>query len=519
VFLAGRDQAEVPQRVAEAVRAHLGGAAQRFELIWVPRLPDGMARRLAEAERLARERSALLVFFCDLDAPDRVILHLADPLGGRVLTRVVDRREAGEEGRFEALAAIVSSTYEALVRGGSLGVHARPLAAPPLPPVIARPRPRTRFAADLGVGYRLAGYAAAPRLAHSLTLSAGLDLRWGLGLEVEYGYAPDLQRETSEAVLYLEQHAATLQLRWVWRHRWFSLAARLGGVLQATRHRIETRSPELEPFLAAGDRDPATVRLASEPAGAEVALDGLRIGATPLSIRVAPGRRQLSMKLPGHHAVEEWIEAIADRTVTVTRRLVRTDAPVVVAPGRPVATVQVQDDRRRGGRTEAPGLPDPPQVEPPALPADAGVSSGEPRPVPPTPGELMRQAAQHRARGEAARAAALYQQVLSAHGTSAEATTCLALLGQLQLGALGQPAAALVSFGRYLAIAPRGALAPEAALGRILALRQLGRRVEEHHACRRFVQEYPGSPHAAAIRARIETLGRSAVPDPNGGMR
>jgi tetratricopeptide (TPR) repeat protein len=99
-----------------------------------------------------------------------------------------------------------------------------------------------------------------------------------------------------------------------------------------------------------------------------------------------------------------------------------------------------------------------------------------------------------------------YQRVLRLHPGTAAARTARVLAGQVRLWHLGQAAAALRDFEHALRVAPSGALAPEARWGRILALRQLGRRAAELRACRDFVKRHPGSLYAKRVRARIRSL-------------
>jgi TolA-binding protein len=81
-----------------------------------------------------------------------------------------------------------------------------------------------------------------------------------------------------------------------------------------------------------------------------------------------------------------------------------------------------------------------------------------------------------------------------------------ALYGQLLLDQGGEPVRALSLFERYLAVAPSGALAEEARLGRAQALRRLGRSREERSAWLELLRAHPGSVHAAAARTRLATL-------------
>jgi hypothetical protein len=54
---------------------------------------------------------------------------------------------------------------------------------------------------------------------------------------------------------------------------------------------------------------PATLRLASEPAGARVSLDGERVGETPVALaEVAPGTHQIVIEAKGYYSYETRVE-------------------------------------------------------------------------------------------------------------------------------------------------------------------------------------------------------------------
>lgn len=102
-------------------------------------------------------------------------------------------------------------------------------------------------------------------------------------------------------------------------------------------------------------------------------------------------------------------------------------------------------------------------------------------------------------------AAAAYRQIVSGFGSSPEAHTVLVPLANLELGRLGQPAAALEHLDAYLAIG--GPLAMEARLARIHAFRALGRSSDEARAIDEFLAAHPSSLEAARLRERRSSLG------------
>jgi ferric-dicitrate binding protein FerR (iron transport regulator) len=103
-----------------------------------------------------------------------------------------------------------------------------------------------------------------------------------------------------------------------------------------------------------------------------------------------------------------------------------------------------------------------------------------------------------------AAAADAYRSLRAHHPTSPEASAVLVSLGELELTQLGQPERALRSFESYLAAG--GPLAIEAGLGKIRALRKLGRSADEATAIDAFLQQHPKSLQAADLEARLEAL-------------
>jgi tetratricopeptide (TPR) repeat protein len=88
---------------------------------------------------------------------------------------------------------------------------------------------------------------------------------------------------------------------------------------------------------------------------------------------------------------------------------------------------------------------------------------------------------------------------------SPEAPVALVSAGDI-LSRLGEPAAALQVFDRYLDRRPDGALAPEALFGRARTLRQMARRQDEIDAWRRLLRAFPGSVYESAGRQRLGEL-------------
>jgi tetratricopeptide (TPR) repeat protein len=123
----------------------------------------------------------------------------------------------------------------------------------------------------------------------------------------------------------------------------------------------------------------------------------------------------------------------------------------------------------------------------------------------PTPSELFAEANAARRGLDLRKAVELYLALARRFPESPEAPVALVSAGDL-LSRLGEPAAALQAFDRYLERRPDGALAPEALFGRARTFRQLARRQDEIDAWRRLLRAFPGSVYESAGRLRLGEL-------------
>lgn len=76
------------------------------------------------------------------------------------------------------------------------------------------------------------------------------------------------------------------------------------------------RASNVEPV----DSIEGSLRIASEPAGADVTVNGIRWGHTPVTIRyLAPGEKRVRLSLQGYTSVERRLELTADRPAQAVR--------------------------------------------------------------------------------------------------------------------------------------------------------------------------------------------------------
>ncbi|MEM9188738.1 MAG: tetratricopeptide repeat protein [Myxococcota bacterium] len=116
---------------------------------------------------------------------------------------------------------------------------------------------------------------------------------------------------------------------------------------------------------------------------------------------------------------------------------------------------------------------------------------------------LFEQAREERRAGRIVPAVRLYRELQRRFPGTRRAAVSRISLGELLLGPLGDPAAALREFDAYLARAPRGRLAEQAIVGRARSLGQLGRSAEERRAWQTLLEHYPDSLHADRARRRL----------------
>jgi FecR protein/PEGA domain len=274
--------------------------------------------------------------------------------------------------------------------------------------------------------------------------------------------------------------------------------------------------------LVSGDGNQlARLDVRSQPSGAEVVVDGVVLGRTPLSGRLRVGHHRLRVQRVGRTPVrEQLILRPGDRihrdyelgSIAVSARpLTGSDRGAVASPaGRTGGAAASAARPEKSARPEETA----PKVFPPEIihrskPRRTG--SARIRPTAPTHGAvtagvLLRRAQKRRAVRDWRGAAAAYRLVLEKFGASSAARAALVALGMLRLDHLGNPAGALRSFNRYLRATRRGVLAQEAAYGRIRALSRLGRRTLELAALRSFLKDYPGALQSPLVKRRLAAL-------------
>lgn len=188
----------------------------------------------------------------------------------------------------------------------------------------------------------------------------------------------------------------------------------------------------------------------TDPEGAQVTIDGVGSGSTPLSMMLDRGTHELAIFHEGYRPEQRTLDVKGAERVSETIAL---------------RSVAVEE-------------------EPKALPVEG-------------PSELLMRAQTRRKQGQFGEAARLYQTIISRYPASNEAAATRLSLGELQLSQLGAPAPALDSFREYLKSG--GPLRQEASYGEIRALRALGREEEARTLAKKFMASYPQSGQAVSL--------------------
>ncbi|MCH2348017.1 MAG: PEGA domain-containing protein, partial [Pseudomonadales bacterium] len=107
---------------------------------------------------------------------------------------------------------------------------------------------------------------------------------------------------------------------------------------------IEGRSVE-QRYQASLEPAWATVSLFTAPAGAEVLVDGVIVGATPINAEILQGRRDVTLKLSGHKAWQDDFDVIAGEDFSIpTVQLEPADGLVFIRSNPSAASLTIGGD-------------------------------------------------------------------------------------------------------------------------------------------------------------------------------
>jgi ferric-dicitrate binding protein FerR (iron transport regulator) len=227
--------------------------------------------------------------------------------------------------------------------------------------------------------------------------------------------------------------------------------------------------------------DNTVVDIHSRPAGAMVAIDSVLLGQTPISAAVRTGYRNIALSIGGKTVAQELID------VTSGTRLSRVfDLSSVSSEA--TASKDSQSESRHSAKDRGAGM---------------GAESDEPKV---SASELLDQAQNLRAERDWLGATATYRRLIGSYPGTDEARASLVSLGEIELDKLGDPAAALRHFRRYLDTGKRGPLVQEAMFGKAGAFHALGRPDAERQTLELFLERFPSAIQANQVQRRLVEL-------------
>jgi TolA-binding protein len=215
----------------------------------------------------------------------------------------------------------------------------------------------------------------------------------------------------------------------------------------------------------------AQLTVRSIPEDADVSIDGIHTGKTPLSIALRPGHHRLRVWRDGETRVEALDVGQGD---VVVRRY-------------ELSSTAIEESTSYQGDT-----PDP--------------TSFAAQAPSPTARQMLDRAQHMRAERRFQEASEAFRELLVRYPRSAEASTCLVSLANIELNALHRPRSSLHLYERYLSTQPNGVLSQEALFGKARALRALGRQSDEVRVLRQYLQLFPNAIRAKDAQDRLSDL-------------
>lgn len=248
VLIAG----EEPQQTAplvQAVRGQLSDLEVVFQLHVVDVLPVQLPEQLELAREVSRSEGAVSVFWLDHADSNRVYLYLTGESGDRVLVR--ELAEPDEPGRHEALAIIVRSSVDAMLRGGRIGIEHLPAESPASPPAGAQPAPASVLSA--GLSFALKSHSGTHPALAGLDLRIGLRVYRRLTVLVGYTFVQPMEVDGASASARVLRHPARAGLGLSWTVGAFRLGPSLCLVVDYTTARAHDLAPGLTAIEDVGD--------------------------------------------------------------------------------------------------------------------------------------------------------------------------------------------------------------------------------------------------------------------------
>lgn len=229
--------------------------------------------------------------------------------------------------------------------------------------------------------------------------------------------------------------------------------------------------------------DNAIIDVQSSPLGADVEVDSVFIGKTPVKASIRSGYREIHLAMNGGESARKLVDLHKGSLMSWDvdfRSLgenLESDTGDLLATDSSEKSGKASKIKKKSGRKE-------------------GLSASQ----------LLKRAQELRASLDWKGAADMYAHLIRKFPNADETRAAYVSLGEVQLSKLGRPMSALRHFNDYLAVAQAGPLAREALYGKIRSLRALGRLEEEEEAISLFLKRFPGSIRSKEIQSRQKEL-------------
>ena len=233
VVLIAADELQETAPLVPAVRSQLSDLEVVFQLHTVEEFPAQLAEQLQLAREMARTENAIAVFWLDRTTHDQVFLFLTGESGDRVLVR--ELAEMDEPGRHEALAIIVRSSVDAMLRGGRIGIEHVPAESTASAP--AGTKPATAGVLSVGLSFALKSHSGTHPALAGLDIRIGLQVYRSLSVLVGYTFVQPMEVEGSTASARILRHPARIGVGLSWSLGAFRLGPSLCLVVDYTTAR------------------------------------------------------------------------------------------------------------------------------------------------------------------------------------------------------------------------------------------------------------------------------------------
>lgn len=251
VVIAERHRGDLTGKLLEAVQGHLLDLPVALKIEWVESMEESLRSKVRLARQAALRNDAVTVFWADISSPEQIFLYLSHPAGERILIRDLGGENESEASRLETLGIIVRTSVEAILEGGTIGIH-------PPPREVKETEREIHDWLVLNVAYGL-GPLTTGALTHgpNFGLATYIKRRW----RIFAGYRFILPEHYTNAGIHLELRPHVIELgsgvKWTWNklHLFTDLALLANFVTAdstATAGELSAKSPRPDWQLGLG---------------------------------------------------------------------------------------------------------------------------------------------------------------------------------------------------------------------------------------------------------------------------